>query len=114
MPQKQNPDILELVRSHYHTVQALEFEVKSRAANLISGYHRDMQLSKGPVMRGLQIMRDCLEMTCLVIEYLDVDEEKCRTAMSEELFATARAYELVKKGVPFREAYRQVGREYRK
>ncbi|MCB0264848.1 MAG: argininosuccinate lyase [Calditrichaeota bacterium] len=114
MPQKQNPDVLELVRSCYHTVQANEIEIKSRAANLISGYHRDMQLSKGPVMRSFQITLDALEMMTLVIEKLRINEANCRAAMTPELYATEAAYNLVKKGMPFREAYRTVGAKYRK
>ncbi len=113
MPQKQNPDVLELVRSHYHTLLGYEVEIKSRMANLISGYHRDMQLSKGPVMRGLQITRDSLAMMQLVFEKMRVNKANCRAAMTEELFATEAAYRLVKQGVPFREAYRQIGAQYR-
>lgn len=114
MPQKQNPDVLELIRSCYHTIQANEMEIKSRTANLISGYHRDMQLSKGPVMRSFQITLDALEMMTLVIEKLRINETNCRAAMTPELYATEAAYNLVKKGMPFREAYRTVGAKYRK
>ncbi len=113
MPQKQNPDVLELVRSHYHTLLGYEVEIKSRMANLISGYHRDLQLSKAPVMRGLQIAQDCLAMITLVFEKLRVNESNCQNAMTEELFATAEAYKLVQKGMPFRDAYREVGKRYR-
>ena len=113
MPQKQNPDVLELVRSHYHTLLGFEVEIKSRMANLISGYHRDMQLSKAPVMHGLQITADSLMMITLVFEKLRVNEANCQKGMTEELFATAEAYQLVKKGMPFRDAYREIGKRYR-
>ncbi|MFH1285070.1 MAG: argininosuccinate lyase [Candidatus Micrarchaeota archaeon] len=112
MPQKRNPDVLELIRAKYHAVNACEFEVRGITANLISGYHRDLQLTKEPVMRALGIAEDSLEVVALVLEKLKVNEENCKRAMTRELFATKKAYELVKKGVEFREAYRRVAKEF--
>nr|HQV33638.1 lyase family protein [Calditrichia bacterium] len=112
MPQKKNPDVLELLRSHYHTLVGLESGLKTRMANQISGYHRDIQLSKGPLIQGFQITLACLSIAEQVISALEVDPQRCREAMTEELFATQRVYELVARGIPFREAYRQVARDY--
>lgn len=112
MPHKKNPDVLELLRAKYHAVSARSQELQSLIANLISGYHRDLQLSKKPVMEALDITLECMEIMRRVIENLQVDEKACQNAMSNELFATEEVYELVKKGVPFREAYRQVARRY--
>ena len=50
MPQKKNPDVLELIRAKYHTIVSNEVQLKSMTANLISGYHRDLQLTKKPVI----------------------------------------------------------------
>jgi len=112
MPQKKNPDVLELVRAKYHEILGLEFQIKSLPANLITGYHRDLQLTKEPVMRGLKTTLDTLDVMTLVVSKLQVDEQRADEAMTEELYATERVYELVKKGMPFREAYRKISEDY--
>ena len=108
MPQKNNPDVLELLRGSYHIISGYETQVKGLTANLISGYNRDIQLSKEPVMQGINLGIDCLKINAAVIEALKVNKDICDTAMTDELFATEKAYKLVEKGIPFREAYRQV------
>ncbi|HEX9933875.1 MAG TPA: lyase family protein, partial [bacterium] len=113
MPQKKNPDVLELMRAQVHRVAACEGELKSTAANLISGYHRDLQLTKKPVMEAFQITLDSLAVAALVVRNIRVDADACKRSLTEEVFATERVYELVKRGVPFREAYRIVGDKYR-
>lgn len=112
MPQKHNPDVLELVRGHYHQVIALEHQLLSTMANLISGYHRDAQLTKGPVMTGLTVTRRCLEIMAPLLAGLQVNKGRCEADLSEELFAAESAYALVREGIPFREAYRQVAQRY--
>lgn len=111
MPQKRNPDVLELVRGRYHLVLALEFQVKNTIANLLSGYNRDLQLTKGPTMRGFEVTQASLAVMALVFDGLRVNAERCRAGLTEELYATERVYELVRKGVPFRQAYRRVADE---
>ncbi|NQV42916.1 MAG: argininosuccinate lyase [Candidatus Marinimicrobia bacterium] len=108
MPQKKNPDVLELMRAKHHLVKACEFEVSSLTGNLISGYNRDLQLTKEPVMKALKITQDCLEIAVLLFQNLEVNEDRCQKAMSPELYATERAYDLVRQGVPFRDAYIQI------
>ncbi len=108
MPQKRNPDVLELVRGNLHVVLGEETKVRTLTAGLMSGYNRDTQLSKGPVMHGMGVTLDCLRAMTLVVEGLTVDEAACAAALTEELYATERALELVAGGVPFRDAYRQV------
>ncbi len=108
MPQKRNPDVLELVRACYHLVLSYEFQIKSTIGNLLSGYNRDLQLTKGPPMRGLRTTQQCLSVMAQVFEKLGVNEERCKAGLTDEVYATERVYELVKKGVPFREAYRRV------
>lgn len=114
MPHKKNPDVLELVRASYHTIVSLEFEVKTMTGNLISGYSRDVQLTKEPVMRGFEITDECLSTMNLVLEKIKVNEKKCKKAMVEELYATQKAYELVGKGIPFRDAYKKISRKFEK
>ncbi len=112
MPQKRNPDVLELVRARYHVACAREGEVKALASNLISGYHRDLQLTKEPLMKGLQNARTSLSVMTLVFAGLEVDVPRCRDAMSGELFATAEVYRMVEQGVPFRDAYLAVSKKF--
>jgi argininosuccinate lyase len=57
-------------------------------------------------------VKGCLAMMSLVMKGLGVDRERCKSAMTEELYAAERAHQLVRKGVPFRDAYRDVGRKY--
>ncbi len=108
MPQKKNPDVLEIMRGKYHTLKGCEQEVSGVIADLGSGFHRDFQLTKEPTMRGIDITLKSLEMASLVVSAIAVNRESCTEAMTDELYATERAYDLVKEGVPFREAYRRV------
>jgi argininosuccinate lyase len=112
MPQKKNPDVLELLRAKYHAVLGDAFQIKSLPANLISGYNRDLQLTKGPLIRGLKTTHECLRIMSLVLDRLRIDEAACKNAMSEEIYATEQAYELVLQGMPFRDAYRKVAERF--
>ncbi|MFC1568864.1 argininosuccinate lyase [bacterium] len=112
MPQKKNPDVLELVRAHYHCVLANELQLKSQISNLISGYHRDLQLTKKPVMESLDITCKSMDIMVLIIDNLDVNPEKCKAGLTPEVYATEKVYELVKQGIPFREAYRRISKEF--
>ena len=111
MPQKKNPDVLELVRGKYHVVLGEEFKALSLAGNLISGYNRDAQLAKGPLFACLDAALASLSIMATVTAGLEFDREHC--APAPELYATEEAYKLVKTGMPFRDAYRQVGEKFR-
>jgi len=112
MPQKKNPDVLELIRAKYHIILGEEFKVKSMIGNLISGYNRDMQLTKEPVMNSLDILENSLSIMSLIMSELKIQKENCEKAMTKELYATEDAYKLVKKGIPFRDAYKEIGKKY--
>lgn len=112
MPQKKNPDVLELIRAKYHIILGEEFKVKSMIGNLISGYNRDTQLTKEPVMNSLDILENSLSIMSLIMSELKIQKENCEKAMTKELYATEDAYKLVKKGIPFRDAYNEIGKKY--
>jgi argininosuccinate lyase len=112
MPQKKNPDVLELIRANYHIILGEEFKVKSLIANLMSGYNRDIQLSKEPLIKSIEMTKDCLKMICLVVSKIKINKKECKEAITEELLATEEAYRLVKKGMSFREAYKKVSKKY--
>jgi len=59
--------------------------VKSITTNLISGYNRDVQLTKKPVINGFEITKDTIEITTKVLEQLKVNKNKCKNAMTKEL-----------------------------
>ena len=112
MPQKKNPDVLELIRAKYHIVLGEEFKIKSMIGNLMSGYNRDIQLTKEPLIRIFETVKNCLRIMCIIAPKIKINEKKCKESISKELFATQETYNLVKKGVPFREAYKQVSKKY--
>jgi argininosuccinate lyase len=112
MPQKKNPDVLELIRSKYHVLVSYEFQLKNISSNLISGYHRDIQLTKEPIIKGLEITEDCLSIMSLIFTKLKVNKKNCLRALTEEIYATEQVYELVEKGIPFREAYKMISKKY--
>lgn len=112
MPHKKNPDVLELVRAKHHGIVSREFEVKNLTANLISGYHRDLQLTKGPIMEAFDITEQCLSVMALVFSGLIVNKGKCQQALTREVYAAEEAIKLAKNGVPFRDAYGKVAEDY--
>jgi len=112
MPQKKNLDMLEILKGNYHLICGFEFQVKSLISNLISGYSRDFQLTKEPIMKSFEITKDSLSVAKLLFENLKVNTEKCKKGLTEEIYATEEIYKLVKKGIPFREAYRKISEEY--
>jgi argininosuccinate lyase len=84
---------------------------KRVAANLMSGCHRDFQCTKGPLMRSFDVTRDSLCVTALIVREMIVDTDTCDRACTSDLYATERVYALVRQGVSFRDAYRQVAVE---
>ena len=112
MPQKRNYDVLELARGRYGIMAGCVAAVTAIAANLPSGYNRDFQLTKEPLINGIETTLETVNVMSLVMANLKFDGKKCREAMTPELFATNDAYELVKKGVPFRDAYQAIGKKF--
>jgi argininosuccinate lyase len=112
MPQKRNPDVFELVRGRTATAQACLAEALAITAKLPSGYHRDLQLLKAPLFRGLDLARDTLEIMAAALPGVRFRADRIR--LPPEIHATEEAYRLVlEQGLPFRDAYRQVAARYR-
>jgi argininosuccinate lyase len=107
MPQKKNPDVLELARSYHHQLTAAMQQLATGSSNLPGGYHRDLQHTKAAVMRCVQITGDVLTALQRVVSQMAFNEENLETACTPEMLATHRALAQVKEGVPFRTAYRQ-------
>jgi argininosuccinate lyase len=113
MPHKKNPDVLELIRAKYHKIVSFEFEIKNIIANLISGYNRDLQETKEPVLKSFDIVNQSMKIMALILGGLRVNADQCAASLTDDVYATERAYELVKKGIPFRDAYKTIGEQYR-
>jgi argininosuccinate lyase len=108
MPNKRNPDVIELLRGSYSVIPGAIAEIE-QILSLPSGYHRDLQGTKGPLMRGCQRALDAFELVPDLLEALSVNAPAMREAIDSTMYATDLAVELATSGVPFREAYRQVG-----
>jgi argininosuccinate lyase len=110
MPNKKNPDVIELLRAAPAVVQGAIAEVQA-ILSLPSGYHRDLQATKGPILRAIAAGIEALSLLPDLVRALDFDRARMRAAISADMFATDRAVELAAAGVPFRTAYRQVAEE---
>ena len=108
MPQKRNPDVFEIVRSNVNVIVALQTQVKDISKNLISGYNRDTQLTKEPLIKGLGITRRSLEIMGVVMTKIKPKKEVLMKSLTPELFAVHEANRLVKNGMPFRDAYQYI------
>ena len=109
MPQKRNPALLELTRAKAHIVNSLYARVANIITSLYSGYNRDFQLTKGPLIESFQITEQTLYILGYFIPKITVNKEKLIESFTPELYATDRVLELVKEGYPFRDAYKDVG-----
>lgn len=106
MPQKRNPDVLELLRAAGGRLRSRVHELESITAKLPSNYHRDLQLTKAPTIRAATELSQLLMIATAVIEAVEFNRDHLAAAMSPELYATAAALDLVCQGTPFRDAYR--------
>lgn len=109
MPQKKNPDSLELTRAKAAILGGFAIQIKSVIRSLPSGYNRDFQETKEPYLRGLAIARDLFRIMDLTIRNLRVHPDRLAAAFSPDIFATDEAYDRVLGGKSFRDAYREVG-----
>ncbi len=113
MPQKRNPDVLELLRASSATTQACLDEALMITAKLPSGYHRDLQRLKSPVFRSIDLAIDSVDIMSYLLEGLEFRPDNIQ--LDDGIFATAEAYRLVtEEGMPFRDAYRKVAKRYAK
>jgi argininosuccinate lyase len=111
MPQKRNPDVLELLRASSATTQACLDEALMITAKLPSGYHRDLQRLKPPLFRAIDLAVDSVDIMAYLLEGLEFRPDNIH--LDESIFATQEAYRLVtERGIPFREAYREVAKRY--
>ena len=111
MPHKKNPDVFELIRARCNQIMALPNAITLATANLPSGYHRDLQLVKEMLFPAFQHLKDCISMTQLMLENIQVKENILDDDRYKFLFSVEEVNKLVLGGMPFREAYQKVGRD---
>ena len=111
MPQKKNPDGLELVRAKTAALSGQAQGVKNVIRALPSGYNRDFQETKAPLIHGGRTILDCLSVTQLTMEELEINKDALVAGFGPDIYATDKAIELVQGGMSFRDAYRKVAAE---
>ena len=109
MPQKKNPDGLELLRAKSASVSAYGVQIKNIIRSLPSGYNRDFQEVKEPFIKGIKLALQCVQIMSLTISELVVNKKNLENAFTPEIFATDEAIKMVLSGKNFRDAYRDVG-----
>ena len=109
MPHKKNPDVFELLRGKCNLLQSLPGQVSLLINNLPAGYHRDFQLLKEVIFPAIHNMKECLEMIAFVLPQLKIHNNLLDDPKYAYLFTVEKVNELVLEGIPFRDAYKQVG-----
>lgn len=109
MPHKKNPDVFELVRARCNELQALPNTLTLTINNLPSGYHRDLQLLKEELVPAIQNMKSCLEISEFMLQNIIIKDSITDATTYDYLFTVEEVNKLVLQGVPFRDAYKQVG-----
>ncbi len=111
MPHKKNPDVWEMVRGKCNRILSCENEISLLCSNMPHGYHRDYQLLKDILFPALELMHDCLGMTDYMLAHIEVNTRILENPLYSHLFTVEEVNRRTLSGIPFREAYRQVGTE---
>ncbi|MCQ2174863.1 MAG: argininosuccinate lyase [Bacteroidales bacterium] len=112
MPHKKNPDVWEIIRGRCNRILSAENEISLLCSNMPHGYHRDYQLLKDILFPVLENVHSCLDMTSYMLGYIEVNKNILDNSLYTHLFTVEEVNRRVlEEGVPFREAYRQVGIE---
>ena len=109
MPHKKNPDLFELVRGKCNNLQALPNQLALLTSNLPSGYHRDLQLAKGPIIDAVQELKACMDILLFSLPQLEVTQNITDQKKYDYLFSVDTLNTEVIAGKPFRDAYRELG-----
>lgn len=114
MPHKKNPDVFELIRAKCNRIQSTPNELTLLLNNLPSGYHRDLQLTKEILFPAIEELKACLQLARLMLSNITVKDNILADEKYKYLFSVEAVNELVNRGIPFREAYQQVGNQIEK
>ncbi len=111
MPHKKNPDVFELVRAHCNKIQAIPYQISLMTNNLPSGYFRDLQILKEVFLPAFQELQDCISIAGFAIDQMAVKTDLLSDDRYKYAFSVEDVNKLVLQGVPFRDAYKEVGNE---
>ena len=111
MPHKKNPDVFELLRAKSNKLQGLPQQIMLIMNNLPSGYFRDLQLIKEVFLPAFDELKDGLRMAAYMINKMEVNERILDNPMYDPMFSVEEVNRLAAAGMPFRDAYKQVGLE---
>ena len=111
MPHKKNPDVWELIRGNSNRLQSLPNELALMTTNMAHGYHRDYQLLKDVLFPAIETMHSILQMSHFMLQHISVNSDILNDNKYQYLFTVEKVNILVLQGIPFREAYQQVGKE---
>ncbi|MFN9711252.1 MAG: argininosuccinate lyase [Bacteroidota bacterium] len=114
MPHKKNPDVFELIRAKGNRLQSIPNELALLLNNLPSGYHRDVQLTKEILFPAIHEIKSCLNILTKAIEVMEIKDKILDDPKFDLLFSVEAVNKLVNNGVPFRDAYREVGNSIQK
>jgi len=109
MPHKKNPDVFELVRSHCNKIQALPYQISLITNNLPSGYFRDLQILKEVFLPAFTELYECIAIAGFAIDNMTVNTNVMADERYKYVYSVEDVNKLVMQGVPFRDAYKQVG-----
>ena len=105
MPNKRNYDLFEIMRANVSVVLAEQQQVAMSYTKLMSGYNRDLQTMKAPLMHAIKTTQDTLELLIEIMPNITPNKQTLKASMTDDLFVTQRVYELVNQGMAFRDAY---------
>ncbi len=111
MPNKRNYDLFEIMRANASVVLSQQQQVAMTYTKLMSGYNRDLQTMKAPLISSITMTQDTLVLLSEAIPKIVVNNKNLQSAMTEDLFVTEKVYELVNAGMAFRDAYLQVKKQ---
>ena len=108
MPHKKNPDIFELIRGKCNIIQSLPNQINLLTTNLPSGYHREMQLTKAPLMESINEIKSCLKIFNHSIKKIIINKNIIDNPKYDYLFTVDSLNKWVMQGIPFRDAYKKM------
>jgi argininosuccinate lyase len=111
MPHKKNPDVFELIRARCNKLQGVPNQISLVVNNLPSGYFRDLQMVKEVFLPLFKELNDCLNIASLALSNMKVNRNILNDPKYDYLFSVEEVNKLVIQGVPFRDAYLQIGKE---
>jgi len=112
MPQKKNYDVFEIIRGNVKVFNSYQNEIQNIFSSIGSGYQRDLQLTKKPLVQGINLCINTIVILSEIIKSLKINKGNLKKAMTSHLYATNDVYELVKNGENFREAYLKIKKRY--